>query len=135
MAGASSFSFSCTASSRPLGRSSWRSRRGAAKAVAAVAVKPRQPHAQRGDSGKAGAALAAQKLTVEAASQRQWWGDNPALQQQITAAANAYFDNPESLTITAQPAEPVPFAQIMGIGATDPRQLVDLLDVKVTAND
>ena len=59
----------------------------------------------------------------------------PALQQQITAAANAYFDNPESLTITAQPAEPVPFAQIMGIGATDPRQLVDLLDVKVTAND
>ena len=48
-----------------------------------MAVKPRLPHAQRGDSAKAGAALAAQKLTVEAASQRQWWGDNPALQQQI----------------------------------------------------
>ena len=59
----------------------------------------------------------------------------PALAQQISAAANVYVDNPESLTISAKPAEPVPFSQIMGIGASDPRQLVDLLDVKVTAND
>ncbi|TDH38942.1 hypothetical protein E2A64_07585 [Pseudohoeflea suaedae] len=59
----------------------------------------------------------------------------PALQQQITAAANVYLDDPGSLTITASPSQAVPFAQIMGIGATDPSQLVDLLDVKVTAND
>lgn len=59
----------------------------------------------------------------------------PALAQQISAAANVYVDNPESLTISAAPAAPVPFSQIMGVGASDPRQLVDLLDVKVTAND
>jgi hypothetical protein len=59
----------------------------------------------------------------------------PALQQQIAEAANIYVDNPGSLTVSAQPAEPVPFSQIMGVGGSDPRQLVDLLDVKVSAND
>lgn len=59
----------------------------------------------------------------------------PALQQQISAAANTFVDNPENLKISAEPAEPVPFSQIMGVGMSDPRQLADLLEVKVTAND
>lgn len=59
----------------------------------------------------------------------------PALQQQISAAANAYLDNPKSLTISASPAEPVAFPMIMGAGMGDPKQLVDLLGVTVTAND
>lgn len=59
----------------------------------------------------------------------------PALQQQISAAANTYLDNPESLTISASPAEPVAFPMIMGAGMGDPKQLVDLLGVTVSAND
>ncbi len=59
----------------------------------------------------------------------------PALQQQITAAATAYLDDPQSLTISAEPENPVPFPQIMGAGMGDPRTLVDLLGVTVTANE
>ncbi|MBU4530059.1 MAG: immunoglobulin domain-containing protein [Hoeflea sp.] len=59
----------------------------------------------------------------------------PALQQQITAAANAFLDNPQTFTITAKPANPVGVPMIMGAGMGDPKSLVDLLNVKVTAND
>ena len=59
----------------------------------------------------------------------------PALQQEITAAVNTYLDDPKSLTISAEPENPVPFPQIMGAGMGDPRTLVDLLGVTVTANE
>ncbi|MBC7279955.1 hypothetical protein [Hoeflea sp.] len=59
----------------------------------------------------------------------------PALQQQISAAASAYLDNPQTFTITARPAKPVGIPIIMGAGMGDPRSLVDLLNVQVTAND
>lgn len=58
----------------------------------------------------------------------------PALQKQIAAAANTYLDNPGSLTLSAEPAEPLPFPMIMGAGMGDPRSLVDLLNVEVEAN-
>jgi len=59
----------------------------------------------------------------------------PALQNQIIAAGNVYLENPKNLTVSAKPASPVPFPQIMGAGMGDPRQLVDLLNVQITAND
>jgi len=59
----------------------------------------------------------------------------PALQQQISAAASAFLDNPQTLTITARPANPVEVPMIMGAGMGDPKSLVDLLNVQVTAND
>jgi hypothetical protein len=58
----------------------------------------------------------------------------PALQQQISAAANIYLDNPGSITVSARPANPVSLPVIMGAGMGDPRTLVDLLNVEVTAN-
>ncbi|MEQ8739290.1 MAG: hypothetical protein RID59_12145, partial [Hoeflea sp.] len=58
----------------------------------------------------------------------------PALQKQIAAAANTYLDNPGSLTLSAEPAEPLPFPMITGAGMGDPRSLVDLLNVEVEAN-
>lgn len=58
----------------------------------------------------------------------------PALQKQIAAAANAYLDNPGSLTLSVRPSEPLPFPMIMGAGMGDPRSLVDLLNVEVEAN-
>ncbi|MCY0094558.1 hypothetical protein [Hoeflea ulvae] len=59
----------------------------------------------------------------------------PALQQQISAAANVYLDDPGSITISARPASPVAVPVIMGAGMGDPKSLVDLLNVQVTAND
>jgi hypothetical protein len=58
----------------------------------------------------------------------------PALQQQISAAASVYLDNPQNITITAAPAQPVAVPVIMGAGMGDPRTLVDLLNVQVSAN-
>lgn len=58
----------------------------------------------------------------------------PALQQQISAAANVYLDNPGNITITAKPAQPVAVPVIMGAGMGNPKSLVDLLNVQVTAN-
>ena len=59
----------------------------------------------------------------------------PALQQQVTAAANAFLDNPQSFSITARPANPVAVPVLLGAGMGDPKSLVDLLNVQVTANE
>ncbi|MDF1607166.1 hypothetical protein PZ897_03150 [Hoeflea sp. YIM 152468] len=59
----------------------------------------------------------------------------PALQQQISEAASVYLDNPQNLTISARPASPVAVPMIMGAGMGNPKSLVDLLNVQVTAND
>ncbi|CZT34805.1 hypothetical protein [Rhizobium sp. 9140] len=59
----------------------------------------------------------------------------PDLQNQLTAAITAYLDAPKNLTITAEPAKPVPFPMIMGAGMGAPNTLPSVLGVKVTAND
>lgn len=59
----------------------------------------------------------------------------PALQQQISAAASAYLDNPGSFTITAKPASPVAVPVIMGAAMGDPKSLVDLLNIQISANE
>lgn len=59
----------------------------------------------------------------------------PELQQQLAAAISTYLDDPQSMTVIAQPDEPVPFSQIMGAGMSDPRMLVDVLGVEVGANN
>lgn len=58
----------------------------------------------------------------------------PALQQQISEAANTYLDDPKNIEIKAAPEAPVPFGQIAGSAMGDPRSLADLLNVQVTAN-
>lgn len=58
----------------------------------------------------------------------------PDLQAQISAAAAAFLDQPGSLSISALPAQPVAVPMIMGAAMGDPRTLVELLNVKVTAN-
>jgi hypothetical protein len=58
----------------------------------------------------------------------------PDLQQQITAAANAYLDDPKSIEVSAKPAQPMPFPQIMGAAMGSPADLAKTLNVQVTAN-
>ncbi|NRP71047.1 hypothetical protein ILFOPFJJ_01930 [Ensifer psoraleae] len=59
----------------------------------------------------------------------------PELQNQVSAAVNAYLDGPKSLTISAQPEKPVPFPMIMGAAMGAPNTIPSVLGVKVTAND
>jgi len=59
----------------------------------------------------------------------------PELQNQVTTAVNSYLDAPKSLTISAEPANPVPFPMIMGAAMGAPNTIPSVLGVKVTAND
>jgi hypothetical protein len=60
--------------------------------------------------------------------------NNPELSGQITAALNAFLDDPQSLEIKAAPAAPVPFALIAAGGMTAPLELPKTLGVSVSAN-
>ena len=53
---------------------------------------------------------------------------------QATTALNTYLDDPKSLTIAAKPDAPVSFALIAATATADPKKLIDLLAVKLTAN-
>ncbi|MGV8939331.1 MAG: hypothetical protein ACOH2J_19605 [Allorhizobium sp.] len=57
------------------------------------------------------------------------------LQNQISAAINTYMDDPKSLTISAEPENPVPFPMIMGASMGAPETVPGLLGVTVSAND
>ncbi len=59
----------------------------------------------------------------------------PELQNALSQAVNTYLDNPGSLTITAQPQNPVPFPMILGAGMGAPNTLPQVLGVTVKAND
>lgn len=59
----------------------------------------------------------------------------PDLQKQIEAAVGTYLDDPKSLMVSANPAQPLPAPQIMGAAMGDPANLVKTLNVQVTAND
>jgi len=59
----------------------------------------------------------------------------PELQNQVSTAVNTYLDAPKSLTISAEPANPVPFPMIIGAAMGAPNTVPGVLGVKVTAND
>jgi len=59
----------------------------------------------------------------------------PQLSQMVTAALSQFLDDPQSLTIRAAPASPVPFAMLLAAGMASPDALVQQLNLSVTAND
>ena len=59
----------------------------------------------------------------------------PQLSQMVTAALSQFLDNPQSLTIRAAPAQPVPFSMLLAAGMASPDALVQQLNLNVTAND
>lgn len=61
--------------------------------------------------------------------------ENPELTMQATQAISAFIDNPQSLSIKAIPASPVPFALIMAAAMSAPAELTKTLGVTVTSND
>jgi len=61
--------------------------------------------------------------------------NNPAFQEKVAKAGQAFLTDPKSLTITANPAQPVPFQDIMGSAMSAPQTLPDTLAIDVTANN
>ncbi len=59
---------------------------------------------------------------------------NPEFAAQITQAVSTYLDDPQSLEVSARPAQAVPFAQLMATGMSAPQTIPDVLSVKVAAN-
>lgn len=59
----------------------------------------------------------------------------PQLSQMVTTALSQFLDNPQSLTIRAAPANPVPFSMLLAAGMASPDALVQQLNLTVTAND
>lgn len=60
---------------------------------------------------------------------------NPEFTAQVSAAVNAFIDNPKSIEIAAKPATPQPFAMLMAAGMGDPKALITTLGVTVKANE
>lgn len=61
--------------------------------------------------------------------------NNPDFAAKVTAAAGQYLDEPSSIEISAEPASPVPFSQIMAAGMTAPQTLPQVLGATITANE
>jgi len=59
----------------------------------------------------------------------------PELEQQISTAVNAYLDDPKSLEVSSEPAQPLPFPQIMGAAMGNPADVAKTLNVQITANE
>lgn len=61
--------------------------------------------------------------------------NNPDLTTQASQAVSAYLDNPQSIRIAAEPAQPLPFALLMAGAMSDPMSLTKTLGVAVYANE
>lgn len=62
--------------------------------------------------------------------------NNAELTQMVSTAVNTYIDNPQSLTLSATPATPTPFAQLMAAGmGGDPMAIIAALGLKLVANE
>lgn len=60
---------------------------------------------------------------------------NPAFTQKAVEAVNAYLKDPRSLTILAQPAQPITVQQLMTLDPNNPGAAIDQLGVTISAND
>jgi hypothetical protein len=61
--------------------------------------------------------------------------NNPAFQEKVAKAGQAFLTDPKSLTITANPAQPIAFQDIMGSAMSAPQTLPDTLAIDITANN
>ncbi|MTI45613.1 hypothetical protein JM93_00762 [Roseibium hamelinense] len=59
---------------------------------------------------------------------------NQEFQDKVSGAVTSFLENPINLTVTAAPAAPVPFPQIMGAAMMAPQTLPQVLGVDISAN-
>ena len=60
---------------------------------------------------------------------------NPELTAAVSAAVNAFLDNPESLEIRVEPENPIPFALVAASAMTAPQSLPQQLGFGIAANE
>lgn len=60
---------------------------------------------------------------------------NPELTMAVSAAVNAFLDNPESLEIRVEPENPIPFALVAASAMTAPQSLPQQLGFEIAANE
>ncbi|NRG18908.1 hypothetical protein HPQ64_14540 [Rhizobiales bacterium] len=60
--------------------------------------------------------------------------NNPQFQEKVATALSAFLQEPNSLRVIANPANPVPVAQIIGAAMVAPQTLPDILGVDIQAN-
>ena len=60
--------------------------------------------------------------------------NNPQLTAEVSAAVNAFLDNPESLEISIEPENPIPVALVAAGAMTAPQALPQQLGLRVRAN-
>ncbi len=60
---------------------------------------------------------------------------NPEFTTMVAGAVGRFLGEPGNIAITAAPATPLPFSEIIGISMAAPQTLPDALAVKVTANE
>lgn len=61
--------------------------------------------------------------------------ENKGFEEKVSAAVKMFLNNPQSLEISAKPAAPVPFAQLVGTVMMAPQTLPNVLSVVVAANE
>ncbi|MGX1305747.1 hypothetical protein AB7M35_000467 [Amorphus suaedae] len=61
--------------------------------------------------------------------------ENKPFEEKVSAAVKMFLNDPKSLEITAAPAAPVPFAQLVGTVMMAPQTLPNVLSVEVAANE
>jgi hypothetical protein len=59
----------------------------------------------------------------------------PELASMITDAVSDYLDDPQSLRISARPAQPLPFALLMAGAMASPQALVEQVGLEIVANE
>jgi hypothetical protein len=59
---------------------------------------------------------------------------NPDFEGKVAAAATAFLKAPQNLTISAEPQQPVPIAQLVGTAMMAPQSLPTVLNVTIEAN-
>lgn len=60
---------------------------------------------------------------------------NPELTAAVSAAVNKFLDNPESLEISVEPENPIPFALVAASAMTAPQSLPQQLGFEIAANE
>lgn len=60
--------------------------------------------------------------------------NNPQLTAEVSGAVNAFLDNPESLEVSIEPENPIPFALVAAGAMTAPEALPQQLGLRVRAN-
>jgi hypothetical protein len=74
-------------------------------------------------------------LVQQARMQAEMMTGDGALAGRIADSVATFLNDPQSITVAADPGAPLPFAQIMGAAMTAPNRLSDLLNLSITANE